>query len=265
MEPSAERHDSTARIYPPLTRLAPQSGGRYVFYTHWWHLSVFFYFFYWNCEISPCCFTPSFIVGYLWSSAQGVATSCSLCAFQSVVWWQTTSLLGSDGKFTCHFMSLISSLCNTFLWSHITCIFSFDFLGQFSLEIQAETFYPIGREKWKLRTAYTGCKIVNYKHSLTSEWAIWLAAVRDIQEQTESGRINYATLCVKLKQSESPATQEEDLLGVFATAASAQNGKCGILMHSWCWRIWGNANLWRDKMNRVIPLAPFDSVEEINH
>lgn len=78
--------------------------------------------FYWNCEISPCCFTPSFIVGYLWSSAQGVAISCSLCVFQAFVWWQMTSLVSSDSKFTCHFMCLISSVWNAFL-SHYIIIF----------------------------------------------------------------------------------------------------------------------------------------------
>lgn len=87
------------------------------FYLKW--VKAFFFFFYGNCEISPCCVSPPrppFIVGYLWSSAQGVATSCSLCVFQAFVWWQMTSLVSSDSKFTCHFMCLISTVWNAFLY-----------------------------------------------------------------------------------------------------------------------------------------------------
>lgn len=65
-----------------------------------------------HLAVSPPLHTPSFIVGYLWSSAQGVATSCSLCVFQAFVWWQTTSLVTSDSKFTCHFACLLSSVWN---------------------------------------------------------------------------------------------------------------------------------------------------------
>lgn len=74
---------------PQLSTLTQQQ--RFILYWHTWlyncskdtsFIYTEWHLFYWNCEISPCCFTPSFIVGYLWSSAQGVATSCSLCAFQ---------------------------------------------------------------------------------------------------------------------------------------------------------------------------------------
>lgn len=72
--------EATVKIYTPLTQPRVHNCKKDTFF---YIPSGISFFFYWNCEISPCCFTLSFIVGYLWSSAQGVATSCSFCALQA--------------------------------------------------------------------------------------------------------------------------------------------------------------------------------------
>lgn len=86
-------------------------------------LSGIFFFFLlklWNFTL---LFYPLF---YCWLSVKFSTGCCHklfpLCV-PSVVWWQMTSFVSSDSKFTCHFMCLISSVWNTFLWSDITCFF----------------------------------------------------------------------------------------------------------------------------------------------
>lgn len=172
----------------------------------------FLFFFYWNCEISPCCFTPSFIVGYLWSSAQGVATSCSLSTFQ---------VLSDDKRLpslalavNLHVILCVSfPRCNTFFCvlhaslfqlkplgsdafvrlgtssttkrEHLHSSAPFSFCTDYKIIIAAETFNHAGSEERKLRTSHPGLNTANNAPTLTrqitSQWVIWLAAVRDVQ------------------------------------------------------------------------------------
>lgn len=81
-------------IYGALLVKSPQSTPqrRFILYWHTWlhncEKDTFFFYIHWVASFLQklwnftLLFHPSFIVGYLWSSAQGVATSCSLCAFQ---------------------------------------------------------------------------------------------------------------------------------------------------------------------------------------
>lgn len=171
--------------------------------------------FYRNCEVSPCCFTLSFIVGCVWRSAQGVATSCSPLCVPSFVWWQMASLLCSDSAFTC-----------------ISCVSC-----------------PRHKRSWLWRETLKTAKCGHGQHwrwrwqDLTEQIAILnhpITSVRARQRYCDEQKVAELIVCVQRRSHRNLQQQRPvDLLGAFATAASAQNGKCGILMHSWCWRIWG--------------------------
>lgn len=125
---------------------------------------------------------PRFIVGYLWSSAQGVATSCSLSTFQ---------MLSDDKRLpslaltiNLHVISCVSfPRCNTFFCGVV--LHAFFQLTNYKNIIEAETFHHTGSKEWKLRTPYPGLNIANNKPTLTlqitSQCVMCLAAVRDVQ------------------------------------------------------------------------------------
>lgn len=124
-----------------------------------WHL---FLLKLWNFTL---LFYPLF---YCWLSVKFSTGCCHklfpLCV-PSVVWWQMTSLVSSDSKFTCHFMCLISSMWNTFLWSDTTWFF-FKLLDSDAVESICVSGYI--KHNWM----WTFCTLLHRSPQITKKYNV---------------------------------------------------------------------------------------------